>query len=165
MPASSADLQPLVSREQARNTIADAIRLFVGRGRRYSVKQLSNGTRVPDWQINAALVDASKPDHRPLPPEALLSISAFLGADFTNEWLGLAYQGAFDFPDEDDPRPGDMAVEAAENAATVARAAADGAFGPDDHPALRVVGARMKRSGAMLVRMAGQPAVGRRRAA
>ncbi|GGB14898.1 hypothetical protein GCM10011380_00380 [Sphingomonas metalli] len=140
----------LVSREQARNKIADAIRLFVGRGRRYSVKQLSNGTGVPDWQINAALIDGNSPDNRPLPPEALLSVALFLGPVFTSEWLKLSNQGAFDLPDEDEPKPGDVACDTADDAATVTRAAMDGEFCADERKDLRVVGVRMMSRGARL---------------
>ena len=71
--SATADFQLLVSREQGRNAVAKALRLFVGRGRRYSVKQLSNGSGVPDWQINTAMIEAGHPDNRPLPPESLLS--------------------------------------------------------------------------------------------
>jgi hypothetical protein len=90
----AADFPPLVSREQARNAVADALRLFVGRGRRYSVKELANATGIPDWQINTALIRGDHPDNRPLPPEALVSIASFLGPVFTNKWLGLAKQMA-----------------------------------------------------------------------
>lgn len=84
----AANFDALVSREQAENTVASALRLFVGRGRRYSVKQLANATGVKDRMIECAM--ARGYDHRPLPDWALMSITKFLGADFANEWLGLA---------------------------------------------------------------------------
>lgn len=84
----SADFHAIVPREQAGNAIGDALRLYVGRGRRYSVKQLSNATGVKDRMIECAMTRGY--DHRPLPDWALLSVSKFLGADFVNEWLGLA---------------------------------------------------------------------------
>lgn len=90
----AADFPLLVSREQARNAEGDALRLFVGRGRRYSVKELSNATGVPDWQINAAMIPGNHPDNRALPPESRQSICKFLGPAFTNKWLGLADQMA-----------------------------------------------------------------------
>lgn len=149
----AADNSLLVSREQARNKIGSALRLFVGRGRRYSVKQLSNGTGVPDWQINAALIDGGSTDNRPLPPEALLSVMLFLGADFTNEWMPLARQGAFELPD-DDPDPGRLAADSTEDSAAIARAAADGKFDVSERPDLKIVGARMVARGTQLVALA-----------
>jgi hypothetical protein len=147
---------PLVSRERAGNKVGDALRLYVGRGRRYSVKQLSNGTGIKDRVIECAMEDAGGPDYRPLPPEALISISLFLGADFTSEWLSLAQQGAFDFPDGDEPRPGDMAVEASEHTTEIVRRAADGVFDDADRRALKVVGQAKMRNGMRLIAMAGR---------
>lgn len=143
----------LVSREQGRNKIRDALRLFVGTGRRYSVKSLANATGVPDWQINQALIDGDKADNRPLPPEALLSLMLFLGSDFTNEWLHLAGQGAFDLPDDDVPPPGEFAADIAGDGAEVARMAADGEFCGDDRKRLRAIGQRKIERGMVMVAM------------
>lgn len=140
----------LVSREHGRNAIRDALRLHVGRGRRYSVKQLANATGVHDWQINQAMVDGGSPDNRPLPPEALLSICMFLGASFTNEWLHLAHQGAFDLP-SDEPDPGAVAADNSDDNAVLVRAAVDGAFDGGERKDLKVVGSRMMTRGAQLV--------------
>ena len=158
-PNQSADFPILVSREHAGNTIGDALRLFVGRGRRYSVKQLSNATGVKDRIIECAMCGAATADYRPLPPECLLSIAAFLGPVFTSEWLSLAQQGAFDLPDNGEPNPGDVACETVDDAAKVTRAAVDGQFDNDERPELRVVGVRMMSRGAQLA------ALGRRAAA
>lgn len=158
-PSQSADFPLLVSRERAGNTIGDALRLFVGRGRRYSVKQLSNATGVKDRVIECAMCKADTADYRPLPPEALLSLMSFLGATFTSEWAGLAQQAAFDLPDDGDPNPGDVACDTADDAAKVTRAAMDGDFGDNERPDLRVVGVRMMSRGAQLA------ALGRRAAA
>lgn len=76
----SANFEPIISREQAGNAVAKALRLYVGRGRRYSVKELSNGTGVADRMIECAM--ASGYDHRSLPDWALLSIGSFLGPEF-----------------------------------------------------------------------------------
>ena len=146
----SANLSPLVSRSAAGAKLAHALRLYVGRGRRYSVKQLANGTGIKDRVIECAMADPDSTDWRPAPPEALLSWAAFLGADFTNEWLSLAGQGAFDLPD-DDPEPGDLAIESTEDSATVVRAAMDGVFDPDERRDLKVVGRRKIERGMQLV--------------
>ncbi len=141
----SADNSLLVSRSAARN----AIRLYVGRGRRYSVKQLSNATGVPDRLIECAIADVESSDYRAPGFEHLLSIALFLGSDFTAEWLQLARQGAFDLPDGDTP-PGAVAADLADDAAMVTRAALDGEFQDHEKPDLRVVGRRMVAAGMRL---------------
>lgn len=150
-PAMSAGFAPLVSRERAGNAIGDALRLYVGRGRRYSVKQLSNATGVKDRVIECAICDAGSADYRPLPPEALLSLMLFLGAEFTNEWIGLAQQGAFDLPETAEPDPASVLVTSAENTATIARCAADGVFDGDERRELGRVGQRKIETGMRLV--------------
>lgn len=146
----SANITPLVSREQVGNEVGKALRLFVGRGRRYSVKQLSNGTGVKDRVIECAMCDAGSIDYRPLALEALISIARFLGSDFTNEWLGLACQGAFDLPDHE-PDPGELAADNSDDNATITRAAIDGTFDKNERPELAVVGSRMVKRGQQLV--------------
>jgi len=127
------------------------------------VKQLQNAAGVDARVIECAMCQPDDPEWRMMPADKLLSVASVLGADFTNEWLPLAAQGAFDLPDDDDdPQPGDLAADAAEHAATVARAARGGAFEPGDMPALRLVGAAKMRSGAILIGMAGGVAPGRR---
>lgn len=92
----SANFPPLVSREQAGNKIGRALRLFVGRGRQFSVKELSNATGVKDRVIECAMCPPDSVDYRPLPTDALLSIASFLGPVFTSAWLELAGQVARD---------------------------------------------------------------------
>jgi hypothetical protein len=154
----SANFPLLVSREQAGNKIGAALRLYVGRRRRYSVKQLANATGVKDRIIECAMTDAGSVDYRPLPPECLLSLIAFLGPDFTNEFLCLAGQGAFELPDEE-PDPGEVAADNTDDNAVVVRAAIDGHFDQDERRDLKVVGSRMMTRGSQLV------ALGKRRKA
>jgi hypothetical protein len=146
----SANLTPIVSRERVGNEINSALRLYVGRGRRYSVKQLSNATGVKDRVIECAMTDASSVDYRPLPIEALVSIAGFLGPDFTSEWLALAGQGAFDLPDDDDTPPGALAADNSDDNATLVRAAIDGKFDDDEKTDLKIVGTRMVSRGMIL---------------
>lgn len=141
----------LVSREQARNKMADALRLFVGRGRRYSVKQLSNATGVPDWQINAAMIDGGSTDNRPLPPESQLSIAKFLGAEFTSEWLGLAGQAAFDIPDDDTPPAMSLAIDNADDNARLLHIAADNTIAKTESKDAAAIGRREITRGMQLV--------------
>lgn len=147
----SATFVPLVSREQAWNKFAAAIRLYTGRGRRYSFKQLANGAGVKDRVIECALYDPGSVDFRPMPFEAQLSIARFLGSDFTNEWLHLADQGAFDLPDDDMPPPGELAADVAGDSAEVVRMAADGVFCGEDRKRLRAIGqSKIERGMAMV---------------
>lgn len=146
----SANFPLLISREQAGNKIGAALRLFVGRGRRYSVKQLANATGVKDRIIECAMTDAGSVDYRPLPPECLFSLISFLGADFTNEFLHLTGLGAFEIPD-DEPDPGEVAADNTDDNAVVVRAAIDGHFDHDERRDLKVVGSRMMTRGSQLV--------------
>lgn len=148
--AASANDFILVSREQVGNAISKALRLYVGRGRRYSVKELSNGTGIKDRVIECAICRADSLDYRPLPLEALASIGMFLGAEFTNQWCHIMGQGAFDLPDED-PDPGELAADNSDDNAIITRAAVDGRFDALERPSLNVVGSRLVTRGSQLV--------------
>jgi hypothetical protein len=146
----SAELSQLISRERAENEFRKALSLYVGRGRRWSIEQLAKGVgckakAIYDFQS----YPHGHPDHRPLNFGAILSIALFLGPDFTNEWLPLANQGAFELPG-DDPSPGDLAAENSEDNAAIVRAATDG-FDKSEGPNLTVVGGRMVTRGKQLV--------------
>lgn len=147
----SADMSPLVSREQAGNEIGKALRLYVGRGRRYSVKQLSNATGVKDRVIECAITDPASVDYRPLSLEALLSITKFLGADFTCEWLGLADQGAFDLPDEETPPAMRMAIDSTTDSTKLLHIAADDLIDRDESTEAAAIGRRKISQGMTLV--------------
>lgn len=144
----------LVSRSAAWTNVRSALRLYIGRGRRYSVKQVSNATGVKDRVIECAMCEMDAADWRPMPIDALLSLAKFLGPEFTTEWLGLAEQGAYWLPDTDDLPPGVLAAESADDAAKLTRAAVDGVFDDSEKPGLKVVGTRMMARGATLRRMA-----------
>lgn len=101
----SADISPIISRNAIREKLRDALRLYVGRGRRYSVKELSNGTGVADRLIESAMCDVDSPDFRPLSQEALASITKFLGVSFASAYLELSGLGAFELMDGQIPLP------------------------------------------------------------
>jgi hypothetical protein len=95
----------LVSRTVWRDAVRKALCLYVGRGRRYTVKELSNATGVADRIIESAKLDPDDPDFRPLREENLASVGKFLGAPFVSlciESLGL---GAFELADGQIPLP------------------------------------------------------------
>lgn len=98
-------LEPLVSRNAIREKIRDALRLYVGRGRRYSVKELSNGAGVPTRAIEAAMCFIDDENYRPLTLENLASIAKFLKAPFASIYLELAGLGAFELMDGQPPLP------------------------------------------------------------
>lgn len=147
----SADLLLLVSREQAENEFRKALNLYVGRGRRYSVAQLAKGSGVPTRVIDCFRSYAhGHPDYRRLHFGQVLSMTAFLGAEFTNEWLTLSKQAAYDLPDEE-PDPGELAADTSESASRVVRMAADRDFTNDSETDLRDTGTSLMNQGAQLV--------------
>jgi hypothetical protein len=90
------NLEPLVSREEIREKIRKALNLHVGRGRRYSVEDLSVGAGVQKRVIQAALAPINDENYRPLTLENLASISKFLKAPFVSHYLELSGLGAFE---------------------------------------------------------------------
>lgn len=150
LPQQSADISPLISRSAANERFREALRMFVGRGKRYSVKQLSNGCGIKDRMIESFMAQIDSTDFRKPDLEEVLSIASFIGPDFTSELISLASQGAFWLPD-DEPSPGDLAADNADDNATVTRAARDGEFDRDERRDLKVVGTRMVSRGAQLV--------------
>jgi hypothetical protein len=150
----SADNSLLISRSAANETFRDALRMFVGRGKRYSVKQLSNGCGIKDRMIESFMAPVDSAEWRKPDLEEVLSIASFIGPDFTTELLEPAQQGAFWLPDADDTPPGAMAADASEDTAKVVRAAIDGTFDATEKPELKVVGRRMMQRGASLAALA-----------
>jgi hypothetical protein len=103
--ADTANIPLLVSRNSIREKLRDALRLYVGRGRRYSVKELSNGTGVPDRMIECALCEPDDAEYRPLKLQELASLIKFLGAPFASSILEIAGLGAFELMDGQIPLP------------------------------------------------------------
>lgn len=83
----SADKTLIVSRTESGAAEARALRLFIGRGKRYSVKEASNGSGVKDRCIECAMAGPDNADWRPLAAGALHSLMSFLGPDFITAWL------------------------------------------------------------------------------
>jgi hypothetical protein len=97
--------EPLVSRSAAREKVRDALRLHVGRGRRFSVKQLSECAGVPARAIEAAMCPIDDENYRPLTLENLFCIAKFLKAPFVSHYLELCGLGAFELMDGQIPLP------------------------------------------------------------
>lgn len=103
--ALSADFGGLVSRNVGYERLAFALRLHCGRGRLYSIHDLSTATGVPSRAIECAMHPCGRGEFRPLRFEYLLSLSKFLGAAFTSQYLELAGLGAFELMDGQIPLP------------------------------------------------------------
>jgi hypothetical protein len=140
-----------VSRNAANETFRDALRLYVGRGRRYQFKQVAKGTGIAARKLEALTTLDPAESRGPTFAEAL-TLAKFLGAEFTAEWLEMIGQGAFELPDDDGTPPGALAADMSEDAARVTRLAVEGATA--DHPTLREVGRREMVRGATLFRRA-----------
>jgi hypothetical protein len=95
----------LVSRNAIREHQRKALRLQAGRGRRYSVKELSEGSGVPVRAIEAAMLLIEDENFRPLNQENLASIAKFLGASFASVYLEASGLGAFELMDGQPPLP------------------------------------------------------------
>lgn len=99
-------LELLVSRNAIRERQRSALRLHIGRGRRYSVREASEGSGVPERQIEAAMCGIDDVDsYRPLALENVASLAKFLGASFASHYLELSGLGAFELMDAQPPLP------------------------------------------------------------
>jgi hypothetical protein len=148
----SANIGSNISRNVAGNAINSALRLYVGRGREFSVKMLSNMSGVPDRVIECAMCHPEDPDYRPLKPEALLSIAGILGPGFTTAMLKPINQAAY-MCDKREVEPGALVADCAADTCEIATRAADGHFDINDRHALRLVGQRQVERGMLLVAM------------
>ena len=147
--SNSAGIAPNVSRTKLYEAFGTALRLFIGRGKRHSYKDVERGAGVSARMIEAYRYDLDHEEWREPKIEHIFSIAGFIGPDFTNEILPLIGQGAFWLPEDDLP-PGDLAADMADDNAEVTRRAKDGSF-KGDEKALKVVGRRMMERGAVLV--------------
>jgi hypothetical protein len=85
--------------------LRNALHLHVGRGRRYSIRELSQATGVPERSIEAAKCEPDDPEFRPLSLENLASLTKFLGAPFASAFLEPCGLGAFELMDGQIPLP------------------------------------------------------------
>jgi hypothetical protein len=104
----SRNLDLLVSRNELARCISKALNVHVGRGRRYSVKQLAEGSGVPERLIECAKINPdgrNAGEHRMLKPEEIASLASFLRAPFVSAWLETIGIGAFELMDGQIPLP------------------------------------------------------------
>lgn len=91
----------LISPDRAADGIASALRLFIGRGRRFSVEDAAEGTGIAARTIRSYIASGS--ERRSPSSENLMVLSHFLGRDFTSRLMSILGQGTFDL----DPEPGE----------------------------------------------------------
>lgn len=149
--APAVELCQLVLHEQVENAYWQALRMFVGRGKRHRAADVSTGAGIHRRTLDSYRgFPVGHPDHRPLDEGQKWSILSFIGADMTTVWLGLIEQGAYNLPDLE-PDPGELAADTSEASAKVVRMAADRDLTNDDPHQLRETGTRMMGHGAQLV--------------
>jgi hypothetical protein len=106
----SEEIELLVSYNAICERQRHALRLFVGRGKRFSTEELSLGSGVKEKRIHAAIRPVSADDYRLLRHEELASIAKFLtgeglGAAFVSACIEPCGLGAFELMDGQIPLP------------------------------------------------------------
>lgn len=101
----AADFGGLVSRNLGYERLAFALRLHCGRGRRFTVRDVSEGAGVPERAIECAMYQPHQAEFRPIRLEYLLSLNKFLGAAFASIYLETSGLGAFELMDGEPPLP------------------------------------------------------------
>lgn len=150
----AAELCLLVSHEQVENHFWKALRLFVGRGKRFSADEVATGAGVHRRTLDCYRgYPVGHVDHRPLDLGQKFSIASFVGPDLTTAWLQPIGQVAYAIPDVM-LDPGELAAETAEDSFKVVRMAVDGDLSNDNPDDIRSTGTRMMGHGAALVGIA-----------
>lgn len=150
--AVSAELQPLVSREQMDNAFHRAINMFVGRGKRHRAADVCTGAGIDRRRLDCYRgYPIGHPDHRPLHEHEKWSISSYVGADLTSQWIQSLGQGAFDIPDDDTPPAMRMACESADDNAKLLNIVADNRIDKDEREDAAAIGRRSISRGVALV--------------
>src|SRR3546814_6614599 len=85
--SNSAGISPNVSRAKLYQAFAHALRLYIGRGKRHSYKDVERGAGVSARMIEAYRYEQDHEEWRAAPVEHIFSIAGFIGPDFTNEIL------------------------------------------------------------------------------
>ena len=110
---------PLITQDHAARVIADAIRLRVGRGKRWSFASLSDATGIAQRTLESYVSGATPGMH------SLLSICAALGPSFTSDILAVIGQTAQN-DHGDEPDYSRALTQMAEGAALLAKCLEDG---------------------------------------
>lgn len=116
----------MLTPEAADDHVHRTLSLFMGRGRRFSVEEVSIGTGIADRTLSAMI--AASPEARRRPSAChILMLASFFGVEFTERLLAPIGQGARDLDPAADA-PGAIVATLITGAAEFARAGQDGAF-------------------------------------
>jgi hypothetical protein len=115
--APAAHLDPLVSRNLGYERLTFALKLYCGRGRRFTVREVAQGSGVPERAIECAMYQPHQAEFRPIRLEYLLSLNKFLGAAFASVYLEPSGLGAFELMDAQ-PLPSVLNADSAKPAET-----------------------------------------------
>lgn len=125
----------MISQHAADDALFATIALFMGRGRRFSVKDVELGTGISERTLSAMI--ALDPESRRAPSgRNLLLLMSFFGVEFTDRLLSHIDQGARDLNPAADA-PGMVVAGIMSCAAEFARAGADNKFCSRDLHELR----------------------------
>jgi hypothetical protein len=113
----AADLIPVIPRNLSYDRLTSALNLFCGRGRRYSVQELSKATGVPERIIEAAKYQSHQAEFRPLRFDHLQSMNNFLRVPFVSHYLEQVGLGAYELMDEQ-PLPSVLTADSAKPSET-----------------------------------------------
>jgi hypothetical protein len=114
----SVHFELLVSRNTIREAQRRALKLFCGRGCRFTAKELWKASGVTDASLENAMRPVHDPNYRALKAEELASLDKFLGAAFTSVRLEPAGLGAFELMDGQPPLPSVLTADSAKPAET-----------------------------------------------
>jgi hypothetical protein len=98
----SAGIEPNVSRNAAYSALAKTLRLSVGRGCRFSYKDLERKSGVPSRMIEAYRYEPDHEEWRPAPFEHILSLVGAIGTEAANDFLALVGMVSIWLPDDID---------------------------------------------------------------
>lgn len=126
----------LISQEDAARRIEDALRLRVGRGRRFSFPALSDATGIPTRTLESYVQGAT--------PQlsALLSICSVLGPSFTSDILAACGQMAHE-ANPGDPEHLRVVASLGELVMRISEAVADGYVDHREAAQMRPLAARL----------------------
>jgi hypothetical protein len=125
---------PLPSPEAAETHIIHCLALLIGRGKRFSVNDVSIGTGIPERTVSSWLET-----HDPREPKAkhLLLLCGFFGTEWTSKVLGPVGQVSQPIRSADAIRPADILVGVLSDLSVIGKAASDNRIDHTEEPACR----------------------------
>lgn len=128
---------PLISQDAAKDRVSDALQLRIGRGKRYSFRQVADATGIPERTIDSY----ARGDNSPTLAN-LLSLFSAMGADFTSDVIALSGQSASSC-NGDEPEHMRVLCAAGELVSMISAAIEDGHVDHQEAATLRPLAQRM----------------------